>query len=232
MNLGADREPEEVTLQVNASPRVPPGYAKRLEVVAEPFITSSETGDTVTFSEPTFSPLEVSGNRKRITFRMCIDPPNDLPAGKYVSTVILEGPPSVEAAAMTLTLNAKDGGGFILAALLTAILAFLVLLYKGASEKRALSLAAAQRRPESARDAAVRDATGWREPIFSCLCDLGWLVPTLASIVSAFALLYAAYQANPAWGEGGFVTNAIALVGTGLAAVGAKTVFTQSTSTH
>lgn len=219
-------------MRVNASPRVTPTYAKRLEVAAEPFVTSSETGDTITFSEPTFSKLEVSGNGKRITFKMCIDPPNDLPAGKYVSTVTLEGPPSVEAAAMTLTLNAKDGGGFIAAALLTAALAFLVLLYKGAGEKRSLLLAAAQKQPEAQRDAAVKDAEGWRGPIWSCLGDLGWLVPTLAAIISAFALLYAAYDANPAWGEGGFVTNAIALVGTGLAAVGAKTVFTQTPSAN
>ena len=232
VNLGADREAEEVTMRVNASPRVPPGYAKRLEVAAEPLVTSSETGDTITFSEPTFSKLEVSGNRKRITFKMCIDPPNDLPAGKYVSTVTLEGPPSVEAAAMTLTLNAKDGGGFIAAALLTAALAFLVLLYKGAGEKRALLLAAAQKQPEAQRDAAVKDAEGWAGPIWSCLRDLGWLVPTLAAIISAFALLYAAYEANPAWGEGGFVTNVIALVGTGLAAVGAKAVFTQTPSAN
>lgn len=232
VNLGTDREAEEVTLQVNASPRVPPGYGRRLEVMAEPFISSSETGDTITFSEPTFSKLDVSGNRKRITFKMCIDPPNSLPAGKYASTVILEGTPPVEAAVMTITLNAKDGGGFVAAALLTAVFAFLVLLYKGASEKRTLLLAAAQKKPEAQRDEAVRDAEGWRDPICRCLRDLGWLVPTLAAVVSAFALLYAAYDANPAWGEGGFVTNAIALVGTGLAAVGAKAVFTQTPSTH
>src|SRR5918995_57086 len=83
VNLGDDREAEEVTLRVNVSPSLPPNYEKRLEVVAEPFANSSETGETVTFSEPTFSALEVSGNRKRITFTMCIDPPNDLPAGKY-----------------------------------------------------------------------------------------------------------------------------------------------------
>jgi hypothetical protein len=234
VNLGADREPEEVTLRVNASPAVPPGYGRRLEVAAEPFITSSETGDTNSFSEPAFSHLAVSGNRKRITFKMCIDPPNDLPAGKYVSTVIVEGPPSAEPAVLTLTLNAKDGGGFVGAAILTAILAFLVLLYKGAGEKRALLIAKAQSiTPEGAeRDQAIKDAEKWWSRIWDCLCDLGWLVPTLAAIASAFALLYAAYDANPAWGEGGFVTDAVALVGTGLAAVGAKAVFTQTPSTQ
>jgi hypothetical protein len=232
VNLGDDREPEEVTLRVNASPQIPPNYEKRLEVVAEPFTNSSETAETVSFSEPRFSPLRVSGNRKRITFTMCIDPPNDLPAGKYATTVMVEGPPPTAAAAMTITINGKDGYGFIAAAVLTAILAFLVLLYKGAGEKRALLIAEAEKKPEGERKAEVEKAERWWKPIKGCLRDLGWLVPTLASVAAAFALLYAAYANNPAWGEGGIVTSAIALIGTGLAAVGAKAVFTQSATTR
>jgi hypothetical protein len=233
VNLGADREPEGVTLRVNAAPRVPPGYGRRLEVVAEPFVSSSETGDTNSFSEPAFSHLHVSGNRKRITFKMCIDAPNSLPAGKYLSTVLVEGPPPVEAAAITLTVNGKDGGHFWEAAGLTAFLAFLVLLYKGAAEKRALLIAKAQSKPEGdERDRAIGEAEKWPASLESCLWDLGWWVPTVAAVASAFGLLYAAYEANPAWGEGGLVTNAVALAGTGLAAVGAKAVFTPTASTH
>jgi len=233
VNLGSDREPEEITLRVNASPRIPKGYGRRLEVAAEPFINSSETADTVTFSEPSFSKLRVAGNRKRITFTMCVNPPNDLPAGKYISTVNLEGPPPTEGAIMTITINGKDGGGFLAAAILTALLAFGVLLYKGAGEKRALLLADAEaKQPGNERDAAVKKAKEWGGPIKECLSDLGWLVPSVASVAAAFALLYAAYANNPAWGEGGIVTNAIALIGTGLAAVGAKAVFTQGPSTH
>ncbi|HEX7278659.1 MAG TPA: hypothetical protein VF255_03445 [Solirubrobacterales bacterium] len=242
VNLGDDRQLEEVTLRVNVSPEVPPNFEKQLTVVAEPFASSSETGETVTFSEePTFSELEVSGNRKRITFTMCVDPPDDLPAGKYTSTVMLEGPPPpeggvaeatvTEEAVMTVTFNGKDGRGFLFAALITASLAFLILLYKGAGERRPLLLKEAEKRTDSQRDKAIGDAQGWWKPAKDCLGDMGWLVPTLASIAAAFALLYAAYDANPAWGEGGIVTNAIALIGTGLAAVGAKTVFTQSSST-
>jgi hypothetical protein len=227
VNLGDDREAEVVTLRVNASAELRRGFEKKLDLVAEPFVNTSETGETVTFPEPTFSKLEVSGNRKRITFKMCVNPPNDLPAGKYTSTVMLEGPPPTEAAVMTVTLNAKDGHGFILAAAFTALLAFLVLLYKSAGERRAVAIAAAEKKTED-RTQAMRAAEGWKDPICRCLHDLGWWVPTLASIGAAFALLYAAYDSNPAWGEGGLVTNAIALVGTGLAAVGAKAVFTQS----
>jgi hypothetical protein len=228
VNLGSDREAEEIPLRVNASRTLPKNFAKLLDIAAEPFISTSETGDTVTFSEPTFSELKLSGNGKRITFKMCLNPPNNLPAGKYVSTVMLEGPPPVEGAVMTVTLNAKDGGGFIIAAIVTAAIAFLVLLYKGAGEKRAASIARAPKAPEAERKQAEKEAEEWGKAIKQCLSDLGWLVPTVASILSAFALLYAAYANNPAWGEGGLVASAIALVGTGLAAVGVRTVFTQT----
>src|SRR6187402_403768 len=106
VNLGTEREAEEVTLHVSVSPKAPPSFERQLGVVAEPFANSSETGDTVTFGEPSFSKPEISGNRKRVTFTMCVDAPNDLPAGKYTTSVLLEGPPSVEPAVMTVTLNA------------------------------------------------------------------------------------------------------------------------------
>jgi hypothetical protein len=228
VNLGDDREAEEVTLHATVSPKAPPNFEKQLGVVAEPFANTSETGETVTFPEPTFSKPKLSGNGKRVTFTMCVDAPNDLPAGKYATTVLLEGRPPTEPAVMTVTLNAKDGHGFILAAGLTALLSFLILLYKSAGEKRTLLLAEAEKAPENERADAVEKARGWWGPIWGCLKDLGWWVPTVAAVVSAFAVLYAAYAANPAWGEGGIVTSAIALIGTGLAAVGAKTVFTQN----
>jgi hypothetical protein len=229
VNLGNDRESEEVTFHVTVSPKASPGFANKLGIVAEPFASTSETGETVTFSEPMFSKPKLSANGKRITFAMCVDAPNDLPAGKYTSTVLLEGPQSTEPAVMTVTLNAKDGSMFIVAAALTALLSFFILLYKAAGERRALSLAEAEKEGDDKREDAIEQARKWWKPIGGCLTDLGWWVPTVAAVVSAFAVLYAAYAANPAWGEGGIVTSAIALIGTGLAAVGAKTVFTQGT---
>lgn len=229
VNLGSDREAEEIPLRVNVSRVVPKNFAEVLDIVAEPFISTSETGDTVTFSEPTFSEPRLSGNRKRITFKMCINPPNDLPAGKYVSTVMLEGPPAVEGAVMTVTLNAKDGGRFLLAAGAAALIAFLVLLYKGAGEKRAASIAEAEKETDDEkRKQEVKKAENWCEATKRCFSDVGWMIPTVASVAAAFALLYAAYADNPAWGEGGLVSSAIALIGTGLAAVGVRTVFTQA----
>lgn len=232
VNLGDDREAEEVTLNVSVSPEVAKGFEKKLEVVAEPFANSSETGETVTFPEPEFSEPVLSGSGKRITFTMCVDPPNDLPAGKYTSTVRLEGPPPIEGAVMTITLNGKDGHGFVIAAIITALVSFFVLLYKGAAERRPLMLKAAEKKTGDERDKAIREAQGWIAPIKNCITDLGWLVPTVALLVTAFGLLYAVYAKNPAWGEGGLISSVIALVGTGLAAVGAKAVFTQSPPTR
>jgi heme exporter protein D len=197
-------------------------------VVAEQFANSSETGDTVTFGEPSFSRPEVSGNGKRVTFTMCVDAPNDLPAGKYTTSVLLEGPPSVEPAVMTVTLNARDGGKFFWLSVATALIAGFVLLYKSAGERRNLLIAEAKKLPDATqREAALAKAQKWRCRLWECMKDLGWWVPTLAAVGGAFTALYAAYSANPAWGEGGVVASAIALIGTGLAAVGAKTVFTQ-----
>lgn len=234
VNLGSDREEEIVTLRVN----VPSGLkktkvTKRMELVAEPFVRGNETGESVSFSDVTFSTLDVSGNGKRITFRMCIDPPNDLQAGKYVSTVMLDGPPGVESATMTVTVNGKNGGIFVWCAIAAAILSFLILLYKGAGERRTAAIAEAKKKSNpKERQEKLEEAERWRGHLGRCITDLGWLVPTLAAIVAAFALLWAAYDSNPAWGEGGPVTSALALIGTGLAAIGAKTIFTQSGTTN
>jgi hypothetical protein len=233
VNLGDDREAEEVTLHASVSPRAPAGFERRLAVVAEQFANTSETGETVTFAEPTFSKPKLAGNGKRVTFTMCIDAPNDLPAGKYTTAVTLEGPPSSEPAVMTVTLNAKDGHGFIIAAVVTLVLSILILLYKSAGERRAVKIAEAEAELTDARGAEsaktkLATAKRWRCSIWECVGDLGWWVPTLAAVVTAFTALSAAYAANPAWGEGGLISSAIALIGTGLAAIGAKAVFTQS----
>lgn len=230
VNLGADREAEEVTLHASISPRAPAGFQRHLAVVAEPFANTSDTGDTVTFAEPTFSKPRISGNGKRVTVTMCVDAPNDLPAGKYTTAVTLEGPAATDPAVMTVTLNAKDGCGFVIATAVFALLSLLILLYKSAGERRAVKIAEAEKETGGEREKKLAEAKLWRCSIWACAKDLGWWVPTLAAVVTAFAALYAAYAANPAWGEGGLISSMIALIGTGLAAIGAKAVFTQSSS--
>jgi len=47
----------------------------------------------------------------------------------------------------------------------------------------------AQNKPEGdARDGAIGAAEKWPASLASCLPDLGWWVPTLAALASAFAL--------------------------------------------
>lgn len=228
VNLGDDRESEVVMLHVNVSSGLPPRLERRMEMTIDPFVRTSDKTETVSFPDATFSKLDVSGNRKRISVKVCIDPPNNLPAGTYTGKVMLDGPRGVNGTSMTITLNAKDGHGFLWAALLTATLSFLILLYKAAGDKRAQRIAKAERKPAAEREAAVAEAARWRSAAKACIGDLGWTVPALVSVATAFGLLWAVYEGDPAWGAAGFVSSVIALAGTGLAAIGAKAIFTQS----
>jgi hypothetical protein len=228
VNLGSDRELEAIRLRVN----VPKGLTKkklvkRMELAAEPFTKVHETAEAAIVTDIEFSELNVSGDGKRITFDMCVDPPNGLDAGKYTSVVTLEGPRGVSPATMTVTLNGKDGGVFVAALFVTALLSFLVLLYKGASEMRATAIAAAKKETDAdKRKTDLEKAEKWWGHVGKCVTSPGWLVPTFAAIGAAFAILWAAYDGNPAWGESGPVTSGLALLGAGLAAIGAKTIFT------
>jgi hypothetical protein len=233
VNIGSDREEEVISLRVD----VPKGLkkrklVKRMELVAEPFTKTHETAESASITDIKFSKLDLSGDGKRIAFLMCVDPPSGLDAGKYTSVVTLEGPPGMVAATMTVTLNGKDGGTFLTWLLITAAIAFLALLYKGASEKRSAAIAEAEKETDDAeRDAALKKAERWWASVWSCLKDPGWLVPTIAAVVGSFGALWAIYDNNPAWGENGAVTSGLALIGAGLTAVGVKTIFTRGSGT-
>lgn len=236
VNFGADREPESVAFRINVPSVLPKDVEKRLELVADPIVRTGETTESVSFPDPRYSALRVSGNRKRISFRVCFDPPKDLPAGKYTGQVVLEGPPGVDSADVTVTLNAKDGLGFWIGMVATGLLAFLVLLYKGASDERATRMAAAEKLPDTlddgtpnqAKTKAKTDATRWLSAAWACIWNPGWAFPTLFAVGAAFGVLFAAYANNPSWGESGFLSSVAALIGTGLAAVGARAILTPS----
>ena len=236
INFGADRDPDDSTVfhvtAASGDDALPTDLEKRLELVADPIVRTGEKTDSVSFPEPQFSVVRPSGNRKRLSFRVCLAPPSDLPAGKYVGTIALQGPPGVESATVTITANAKDGKSFWIAAAATAVIAFLVLLYKGTSDARATRIAAAAALPDGTADEKKtkadkeEKALSWPRAAGRCLTDPSWYAPTLAALGATFGVLWAAYTDNPAWGESGLLTSAIALIGTGLAAVGAKAIFT------
>lgn len=229
VNFGTDREAERLKLSVNLGKKLKTGYERNFNLVAEPITSTSETGESIVLDEPSFSYFRMSGNREKVTFWMCVDPQNDLPAGKYVGTVLLEGPVKTETAVMTITYHAKDGNGFILALFLTLGIAMFVLLYKGAAERRDTAIAKAEA-GQKAQKKQLEEAKSWGRQFRDCIHDWGWWIPTVASVGAVFAVLWAAYDSNPAWGEGGTVTSALALIGAGLAAVGAGTILTRNSA--
>jgi len=234
-NFGEDRDPENVEFKLTTVQPLPKDVEKTLELVADPIVRVGATTDSASFPEPRFSVLRVSRNRKTLTFRVCLAPAKNLPAGKYTGTITLEGPPGVESTGVTVTANAKDGFIFWGAAILMAALALLILLYKGANDERARLKAEAEAMPDesdgkptTAKTAKLNAAKKWKAPALTTVKDPGWVFPTVFAIVAAFGVLWGTYDANPSWGEAGRLSSAFAVIGTGLAAIGAKTVLTPS----
>lgn len=221
INFGEDRHPEFASFTIVSDRPLPTDLEQRLSLVADPVTrTTSDTAETVIFREPGFSSLRPSGNRERLRFDVCLEPPATLPAGKYTGLVAVEGPPGVESTAVTFTANAKNGGAFVLGLVLALGFAFLVLLYRSADEVRAASIEAAKDRCHTDQEKAKR----WTPAVWTNLKDLGWWAPTLFALGAAFGTLVALYDSDPAWGESG-LTSVATLIGAGLAAVGAQAVF-------
>jgi hypothetical protein len=226
VNFGDDRDEEFQRFTLIAEPALPKNAEKRLSLVADVMTrTGSDTAETVTFPDATFTPIVVYGNRKRLTFGVCLKPPSDLPAGKYTGLISTDGPAGIEGTAVSITANAKDSRGFKAGALLALFIAFVVLLYKGASDTRAQRIEAAKNETDAE---AKKQASSYRRAAGAQLSDFGWLASTAAALAATFLALYALWEADPAWGEAGLVASAAALVAAGLAAVGAKTVITPS----
>jgi hypothetical protein len=221
VNFGDDRESERASFTVTANRELLARQVRRFNLVADQIQrTGKETAEFVEFTEPTFTKPRLTGDRKRIRFVACLDPPNDLPAGKYTGVITVEGPPGVESTALTITANAKDGKGFLWGTALALAVAGLVLFYKEVADNHVV-------RMNAATGAEKQASTWW--PAVKDSFNLGWFAATIAALVAAFGALYALWDANPAWGEAGRLGSIISLVGIGLAAVGAKTVFTPST---
>lgn len=230
-NFGSDRKPVDAVFKLTTESALPKDIEKRLELVADPILRVGDTTDSAAFPEPSFSALRVSQDRKTIRFRVCLDPTNDLRAGKYVGTISLEGPPGVDASTVTVTANAKDGGVFTWSAIISLLLAFFIMLYKGANEERVRLKAEAEKLPETddaekqTKASALTTADKYFPAAWSTLKDPRWLIPTLFAVGAAGGALWGIYDANPAWGEAGPITSAFAIIGAALAAIGAKAIF-------
>ena len=226
VNFGGDREPEFQRFTLTAEPKLPEGAEKQLSMVADVMTrTGNESADTVTFPDPRFTPIAVSGNGKRLVFGVCLSPPEDLPAGKYTGLITTDGPDGIEGATVSLTANAKNGKGFLAAAAAAMLIALLFLLYKGVADTRERRMEAAKNEADPAKKAAAADwKQAWREQ----RKDIGWYASILIAIGGSAVALVALWDNDPAWGDEGFPGALIALVAAALAAVGAKTVLSSS----
>jgi len=223
-NFGADRDPEFPAYAVKSDRPIDDKLLDKLRLSSETIArTGKESAESAIFPEIAFTEPVPSGDRKRIRFRVCLQPPSSLPAGNYTGNVTLEGPPELEAATVTVTANAKAGSLFGLALVASLVLALLILLFKGAADVRAAAMKAA-----AGKDAEEQSkAEDWWAAAGKTATDLGWLAPTLFALGATFGILWALYENNPSWGSSG-LGDAFALVGAAVAAVGAKAILTPS----
>jgi hypothetical protein len=225
INFDTNREPKFATFSVASEPALPAELESRLNRVADTIVrVGNDKTETVLFPEPTFSNLRVSGNRKRITFDVCLDPPSDISAGRYAGVITLDGPPGVESAAVTVTANAKNGLLFKIGLGVTAVLAAFILFYKEAARKRAAAIQAA------GNDGSKKEeAEKWTQHLRAAF-TLGWAVGTLFAVGAMVGVLIALWDGNPSWGDAGLAGSLAALVGAGMAAIGAKEIFSSVSS--
>ena len=227
VNFGAGRGAKSTVLHVKVDPALPLGGEQSLRLEADPLVrTGNSNAETIDFADIRFSALQVSANRERISFKACLTPSNALPAGNYTGVVTLDGPSGVEGATVTITANAKNGTLFWGGVLLTLVLAYLVVLYKAAADTRALRITGAQ----DGDDAAKEDAAKWWPAFWANVRDVGFEFRSVLTLGATFGALYALWEANPAWGEAGTIASLIALVGVGVAAVGARAIIDPSTT--
>jgi hypothetical protein len=223
INFDVNRDTKLASFTVTAEPALPEKLEGRFGLVADAMVrTGNEKAETVLFAEPKFSELRISGDRKRIGFDVCLDPPDDIAAGSYTGVVTLDGPPGVESTAVTVTANTKNGSLFGIGLAVTAVTAMFLLFYKEATRRRTDAI---QRAGTDKTNKAK--AEKWGEPTRDAV-NFGWFVGTAIALAAMFGVLYALWESNPSWGDAGFVGSVVALIGAGMAAIGAKEIFSSN----
>jgi hypothetical protein len=222
-NFGDDRDPEYPVYAIKADRPLDKRAEKGLSITPETITRTGEpTAETETFPEPTFTKPTVSGgDRTRIRFRVCLAPTSKLPPGQYTGLVTLDGPRGLEGTSVTVTANAKAKWLFWVGVAASILLASLVLFYKGVADWRTANIEAAS--TENEKTAARR----WAPAAGDTVRDLGWWAPTIFALGAMFGILYGIWANDPSWGQSG-LGSALALIGAGVGAVGAKTIFTPS----
>lgn len=213
VNFGTDREPKTVRSLTLTTEKSLPDSLTSAQLNFESLL--SRTGDgieTAEFPDPTFTDPRISPDRKSITFSACLDP-KDISAGKYVGTITIGGPAGLGAAAINLTLTAKDGSLFFFFLALSLLIAFALLLTKDAATAYT----------------AAGDNANWGNALLVPLKDLRWWVATIVAMGTAFGVVYAAYDNDPSWGASGIAAG-LALIASAFAAVGGHAIITSLSS--
>jgi hypothetical protein len=138
--------------------------------------------------------------------------PGSIPAGKYVGSITLSGPPGLSAASVALTVNAKTATWFYVGLGFSLFAAFVLLVVKDAAAFRS----------------KTKPTPKWVPSFTHPIADPIWWVTTVVALVTAFGTLWAVYASNPAWGSGEF-SDVTALIGAAFAAVGGHTIISTLT---
>ncbi|HEY5816288.1 MAG TPA: hypothetical protein VIS95_08105 [Solirubrobacterales bacterium] len=207
LNFGADRGEKVMRrLVLSASKRLPPTLTSE-QIAFEALLSrSGDSLESTDFAEPTFTSPKISADRRSIVFSACFDA-SGISAGKYVGSITVSGPVGLGAAAVSVTVNAKDSGLFVLGVIIAIIAAFLLLLVKDASA------------------VLSEHENKWRKAFGATVADPRWWVITVGALAAAFGALITAYDTDPAWGASGF-SSLWTLVGSALAAIGGQSILT------
>jgi hypothetical protein len=211
-NFGTSRETKTIKRLVFTSDKPLPDSLTAPQLNFDALISrAGDTLESTDFPDPTFSQPRISQDRQSITFNACVDP-GSIPAGKYVGSITLSGPPGLSAASVAVTVNAKTATWFYVGAGISLLAALLLLVVKDAAAYRG----------------KTNPTPDWAHSFLHPLADPIWWVTTVVALATAFGTLWAVYANNPAWGSGEF-SDVSALIGAAFAAVGGHTIISTLT---
>lgn len=241
VNFGGDRGWKFPDVVLKTSRPLPPRVtAKHLDLeVLRRLVRQGETTTTIEAQPMSFTEPRINPRRDTITFSICLNGAG-LDAGRYVGAVSVEGPSGVGPVTLTVGAAAKDGNLFAATLGISAIVVFILLIWRGATTEqkdRAKEVAedVKDARQESGGQGAVVSADTKKKaegvagenarvklspgvlasPVF-------WLT-TLVSAALALGAAFTIYSQNTGWGADPAV-DAFAVASAVLAAAGFRSL--------
>jgi hypothetical protein len=236
VNFGGDRGWKFADVVLKASRPLPP-RVRVAQLDLEVLRRLSRQGETTTtiatkpmkFTEPRLNP-----RRDVITFTICLDGAG-LEAGRYQGAMSVEGPSGVGPTNLAINANVKNEGLFIVTVIITGVLVFVLLLWRGATtEQKDQAKVVAEEVKDTPAGTAVSaetkdmaaKATGDMARVKLSanvlLNPIFWLT-TAASAALALGAALTIYSQNTGWGADG-VADAFAVATAVLAAAGFRSL--------